>query len=118
MSNPTVTLSMFLTANGGPLQQNVNYPLPLTQNATSSGDSYTISLNSGDNTVNLPSPVVGTTVAVVIYAPAGTITIKGAAGDTGFAVSTGGLFVLPTGTLNSFIVNSSVASNPCSFIWI
>lgn len=118
MSVPTysATLTMLLALTGnGTNAQNVPMPLGLPfSNNLSPGMQSNITLAVGDNTVTPPqTPQNLAQVCVILFqAPAGTITIKGIAADTGYVIGTSAPFmVLPiNSSAGSFVLNVSVTT--------
>ena len=85
---------------------------PATATDQTSGQTTTVILASGDNTITIPS--TNCTAAIISFTPGSATTkkLKGAGGDTGVTLHADGvnLISFPGGgaTAASFIINSSV----------
>lgn len=89
----------------------ITLPAPASPNDATSGQTTTVILASGDNTITIPSN--NCTAAIITFGSTSATTkkIKGAGGDTGITVNPTGTLVLSFPgagtTAASFIINSS-----------
>ena len=83
------------------------------QNAASPGQAQVLDLSSGNNTITVPSGGSSAASGVIVIPPSGNavvLTLKGVAGDTGFAMGLTDPAVLTLGSgVTSFVINAASA---------
>ena len=118
MSNPTSTLSLFLSMVGGLTNLNGQNPLALIQNTNSPGNTISYVFQSGNTTVNVPNPASSACLYFLGYVNGGTtIAFKGVNGDTGIVMTVAGWVLFPVTGLTNFVVNCS-AQTIVNVFWI